>query len=287
MRFTILPILVATLGLAACGGSNPPAATPGVTETFAYGEQPQALPRYFSVEVSPSGLRAVGQDVTDEQLRDRAAREAADPTLQGAAVTVAAGVSENRAVDIVRLLVRAGFKHVVFSSREGLDVEVSQFTPAPDQAHVAVLPPSAPAPNPIEETPPPRSQPSSSQLNPPSPEPAAPPVPNNVEVKQLGLHVGGGPNDAATHALYATPIERRFDDLKRCYPLAQGANKNASFGVDLLIPSKGGTAKIKDYRTVLGGKDFHLCVLGVFGGIEFPGPGKLTVVSYSVLFKPL
>jgi hypothetical protein len=187
----------------------------------------------------------------------------------------------------VWLLVRAGFKHVVFSSREGLNVEVSQFTPDPDQAHVAVIPPSAAASNDYPEPPPASIQASPTPPNPPPAEPASAPVPNNVEVKQLGLHVGGGPNDAATHALYAKPIERRFDDLKRCYPLAQGANKNASFGVDLLVPSKGGQAKIKDYRTVLGGKDFHLCVLGVFGGIEFPGPGKPTVVSYSVLFKPL
>jgi hypothetical protein len=84
---------------------------------------------------------------------------------------------------------------------------------------------------------------------------------------------------------YAGPIAKRFDDFRRCHLLAEERKQNASFGVDLLIGLKGGRAKIKDYRTSLKGKDFHLCVLGVFGDVSFPAPTRATVVSYSLLFK--
>jgi hypothetical protein len=286
MRLTTLLTLAGTIGLSACAGAQSPATAPGSTHPLAYGDQPHALPRYFSVEVLPTGLRALGEDVSDEQLRYRAAQEAADPTLQGATVVVDGSVSESRALDVVRILVSAGFKHLVFSSREGLRADVTLFPDDSTSADATILP-TTPAP-----TQPPASEPMEPSAGPDAPSvdaalQDAPPIPNNVEVKQMGLHVGGGPNDEPTHALYSTPIMRRFDDLKRCYPLATGAGKNASFGVDLLISTRGGTAKIKDYRTVLGGKDFHLCVLGVFGTIEFPAPSKATMVSYSVLFKPL
>ncbi len=286
MRLTTLLTLVGTIGLSACAGAQSPATAPGSTDPLAYGDQPHALPRYFSVEILPTGLKALGEDVSDEQLRYRAAQEAADPTLQGATVVVDSSVSESRALDVVRILVSAGFKHVVFSSREGLRADVALPHTDSTAADVAILP-ATPVP-----TQPPAPAPAETSASPATPSVDSEiqnttAIPNNVEVKQMGLHVGGGPNDEPTHALYSTPIVRRFDDLKRCYPLATGAGKNASFGVDLLISTRGGTAKIKDYRTVLGGKDFHLCVLGVFGTIEFPAPPKATMVSYSVLFKPL
>jgi hypothetical protein len=285
MRLTTLLTLAGTIGLSACAGAQSPATAPGSTDPLAYGDQPHALPRYFSVEILPTGLRALGEDVSDEQLRYRAAQEAADPTLQGATVVVDSNVSESQALEVVRILVSAGFKHVVFTSREGLRADVALSPDDPTSADEAILP-VPPAPSPLAS----ESAETSAGPDPASVDPEiqdAPPIPTNVEVKQMGLHVGGGPNDEPTHALYSTPIMRRFDDLKRCYPLATGAGKNASFGVDLLISTRGGTAKIKDYRTVLGGKDFHLCVLGVFGTIEFPAPSKATMVSYSVLFKPL
>lgn len=281
MRSTILCILTGWLAVSACAAGAPsPANQPD--EYSPSSEASQTLPRYFAVELTADRVMALGQEQTLDQLRERAVLEASDPTLRGATVVAEAGVSEERVVDVVRLLVRAGFRHVVYSGRSGLFIETGgeRDEPAP-AAEVAMPLPVEPEPAPpvaVNPGSPPTSH--STQSDEPSP------VPDNVEVKQLGLHVGGGPNDEPTHALYSNPITGRFDDLARCYPLAQGASKSASFGVDLLIASRGGKAKIKDYRTVLGGKDFHLCVLGVFGTVEFPAPGKPTMVSYSVLFKP-
>jgi hypothetical protein len=280
MRSTILCTLTGWLAVAACAAGAPsPANQPD--EYSPSSEAAQTLPRYFAVELTADRVMALGQEQTLDQLRERAVLEASDPTLRGATVVAEAGVSEERVVDVVRLLVRAGFRHVVYSGRSGLFIETGAARDEP-AATAGALPPATPepAPPPVAVSP---ASPEPSHSPPPN-EPL--PVPDNVEIKQLGLHVGGGPNDEPTHALYSNPITPRFDDLARCYPLAQGASKSASFGVDLLIASRGGKAKIKDYRTVLGGKDFHLCVLGVFGTVEFPAPGKPTMVSYSVLFKP-
>jgi hypothetical protein len=282
MRSTTFCTLIALLAVSACAAGAPaPAHEPD--EYSSAGETPGTLPRYFAVELTPERMSALGQEQTLDQLRERATVEAADPTLRGATVVAEAGVSEDQVVEVVRLLVRAGFRHVVYSGRSGLFIEASG---AGDEQEAVS---TAPAPLPVEPAlaPSPAEVSASSSAQTLSPEPDEPlPVPDNVEVKQLGLHVGGGPNDEPTHALYSNPITPRFDELARCYPLAQGASKSASFGVDLLIASRGGKAKIKDYRTVLAGKDFHLCVLGVFGSVEFPAPGKPTMVSYSVLFKP-
>lgn len=290
MRFQVLIVSVALLGLAACGASQAePVTAAGFDGPSASGQSAQALPRYFSVTVSGSGLAALGQPLDEEQLRGWAAREASDPSVAGAAVTAEAGVSEARALAVIGLLVRSGFKHVVFSSRDGLTLDDPVVFNAPGPAQPV---PSPAAVSPAAVSPAVGSSAvAASSDQPATPSAAAEPPsgdePARVEVKQLGLHIGGGPNTEEAHARYSRPIQRRFGELERCYAQAQPTQKNASFGVDLLVPSRGGLAKIKDYRTVLGGKDFHLCVLGVFGSIEFPAPEKATVVSYSVLFKPL
>lgn len=278
MRFQVLIVSAALLGSVACGPSQPEPITPaGFDGSGGSGQAAQALPRYFSVTVSNSGLTALGQPLDEEQLRGWAAREASDPSVAGAAVTADAGVSEARALGVIGLLVRSGFKHVVFSSRDGLTL---------DEPVVFNTPPS-----PLPASPESSAEVAAASEQPLAPVAAPEPPPSegpaHVEVKQLGLHIGGGPNTEEEHARYSRPIQRRFGELVRCYDLAQPTQKNASFGVDLLVPSRGGVAKIKDYRTVLNGKDFHLCVLGVFGSVEFPAPEKATVISYSVLFKPL
>lgn len=276
MRFHFVMMTAALLGFAGCAGSQSPAVAPGMPEGAASPDGAEALPRYFAVTVSSGGLSALGQPLSDEQLQAWANQEARDASVAGAAVTAESGVSESRALAVIGLLVRSGFKHVVFSSRDGLVIETA--------APVEPLPPSAVEPAAAAVLP-------SEQQPEPTPMAEAPAAPAedaaNVEVKQLGLHIGGGPNTEEAHAVYSKPIQRRFGELQRCYALATGTQKNASFGVDLLISTRGGTAKIKDYRTSLGGKDFHLCVLGVFGTIEFPARDKATMVSYSVLFKPL
>jgi hypothetical protein len=281
MRFHFVMMTAALLGLASCASSQAPVEAPGLAPGVPEGAPSEggeeALPRYFSVTISSGGLSALGQALNEEQLQAWANQEAQDQNVAGAAVTAESGVSANQALSVIGLLVRSGFKHVVFSSRDGLslDAEVSAATePVP-----ALESPAETLPSEQPESP--------AALAPPVALAEPEQVASNVEVKQLGLHIGGGPNNDEAHAVYAKPIQRRFSELQRCYALATGTQKNASFGVDLLISTRGGTAKIKDYRTSLGGKDFHLCVLGVFGTVEFPARDKATMVSYSVLFKPL
>src|SRR5690606_2434723 len=282
MRFHFVMVPAALIGFAGCASSQTPAVAPGMPERAASEDGAGALPRYFSVTISTNGgLLALGQPTDERQLQAWATQEAQDASVAGAAVTAEAGVAESQALAVITLLVRSGFKHVVFSSRDGLVL-----APPPSSLGPVVAPSEVPpAVVPVV----PASEPEANPAPEPEPEPAplASTSAPRVEVKQLGLHIGGGPNNEREHAVYATPIQRRFGELQQCYALATPTRNNASFGVDLLISTRGGTAKIKDYRTSLGGKEFHLCVLGVFGSVEFPARDKATVVSYSVLFKPL
>lgn len=280
----LIGVLCGALLVFGCAGSNAPAAHPADVPG-SLGDAPpppeatEAIPQYFWVEVSGNELIASGDRVDRDTLRTIAVREASSGQVRGAALTLNDYTTEEQALDAVRLLLDAGFRHVVLSSRVGLVTAQasSASTPAPGES-VAIQP--APA---VVNEPELVAEP-----EPPATPPAAPASEGpRVEVKQMGLHIGGGPNDAEHHAFYAEPIGRRFEDLRQCYALVQGNRKQASFGVDLLIPSKGGTPKIENYRTAIGGKDFHLCVLGVFGSVSFKAPGKATMVSYSVLFKPL
>jgi hypothetical protein len=251
-----------------CGGTNTPAEHP-VEPPRSLGEAPppasqtEALPEFFWVEVSGNTLLASGTRVDAASLRTMALEEASAGRVRGAALTLNDQTTEQQ----------AGFRHVVVSSRVGLAAQ----PPASVGAAYAPTP---------EVTEAPTSEPVQPVAEVATVAPSASGGPR-VEVKQMGLHIGGGPNDVEHHAVYADPISLRFEDIRQCYLLVQDNPKKASFGVDLLIPSKGGKAKIENYRTAIGGKDFHLCVLGVFGSIEFKGPGKATMVSYSVLFKPL
>ena len=274
------------LGLAACGGSTPAAESPdplgaGLTPFERAPEahdEPAPLPRYFAVELDGEGVVAMGNQVTREELAALAAREADDTRNLGVAVAVTGAVARQQVSEVVNLLLDAGFAHLVLSSRDGMLTKLAASSRS--NADVPETEPSGAFE--IEES---EAEVSTSPQV--AEEPALLEIPDDVEVVKMGMHIGGGPNTEEAHAVYSDPIFERFDEFKRCYPLAQGPRRNSSFGVDLLVSTKGGSAKIKDYRTALGGKDFHLCVLGVFGTIEFPAPERATVVSYSLLFKPL
>jgi pyruvate/2-oxoglutarate dehydrogenase complex dihydrolipoamide acyltransferase (E2) component len=111
--------------------------------------------------------------------------------------------------------------------------------------------------------------------------PAAP----TVKVVNIGMHIGGGPNDDVTKEPVKKSVEPHFEALRACFSRAEGG-KGGDFGVDLLIPKDGGKAKVSHPRTSLG-KDFQSCVVGVFEQIEFRKPkGGLTMVSYSLRFTP-
>lgn len=129
---------------------------------------------------------------------------------------------------------------------------------------------------------------------PPPPSSAAPnieeddpsPVPV-VKLTNIGLHVGGGPNDAVTKAPFLHAVERRFDAFKRCYGKIAKANVRGTFGVDLLIEKDGGHPKTSNSRTAMPGDEFRDCVSHVFETVQFDPPKRgATTISYALEFEP-
>jgi hypothetical protein len=105
-----------------------------------------------------------------------------------------------------------------------------------------------------------------------------------VSIKTIGLHVGGGPNDADGKAPFLTAIEARFPEFLRCYPLVSEPGKGGSFGVDLHIERGGGRARIEQPRAALAGDAFRDCMVSAFSAVEFPTLKKPSVISYSLRF---
>jgi hypothetical protein len=115
--------------------------------------------------------------------------------------------------------------------------------------------------------------------------PAAP-LPD-VKVANIGMHIGGGPNDAPTKAPIKLSVEPHFDEFRRCFALVEDPKKGGDFGIDLRIEKDGGKAKVTKPRTALKGEGFTPCMVGVFEKIDFRKPkGGATVVSYSLRFTP-
>ncbi|MDI3290630.1 hypothetical protein, partial [Polyangium sp. 15x6] len=159
----------------------------------------------------------------------------------------------------------------------------SAVAPAPASA-AAPASASAAAPEPVASAAPSTS---ASAAAPEAPPPEAEPLPA-VKVKNIGMHIGGGPNDDATKAPFNRSVEPHFDELRRCFAKVDDLKKGGDFGVDLLVDGKGGKAQVSHPRTALKGEGFVPCVVGVFEAIEFlrPKGGKKTMVSYSIRFTP-
>jgi hypothetical protein len=111
--------------------------------------------------------------------------------------------------------------------------------------------------------------------------------PASLKVANIGLHIGGGPNDAPTKEPIKRSVEPHFDALRRCFMLVEDPRKGGDFGVDLLIPKDGGRAEVSHPRTALKGEGFQACVVKTFEGVDFKRPktGK-TMVSYSIRYSP-
>ncbi len=106
-----------------------------------------------------------------------------------------------------------------------------------------------------------------------------------VTVKNVGLHIGGGPNDDATKEPFRQAIAAHFDDFRRCYPQVSRPGTGGVFGVDLKIGARGGKPEVRQPRSGMGGQEFRDCILGVFSAVEFqPPPHGATVISYSIRF---
>jgi hypothetical protein len=105
-------------------------------------------------------------------------------------------------------------------------------------------------------------------------------------VVNIGLHIGGGPNDDVTKAPILRSVEPHFAALRACFAKAEEPKKG-DFGVDLLIEREGGTAKVTHPRTGIAGDAFRTCVVDVFEKVEFQKPqGGKTMASYSLRFSP-
>ncbi|HVW25032.1 MAG TPA: hypothetical protein VHC69_06650 [Polyangiaceae bacterium] len=109
----------------------------------------------------------------------------------------------------------------------------------------------------------------------------------HVRVKNIGLHVGGGPNDAATKAPFLRQIAAHFDAFRRCYGSAEPPSQHGTFGIDLLVPKEGGTPVTSNPRTNMKGQAFRDCVVDVFSSIPFERPRRgATKLSYALSFEP-
>lgn len=165
---------------------------------------------------------------------------------------------------------------------------------APTVVDAASASPAAPAPvtasaapTPAVEVPvaPPPTSTTASSAAPAPTATAEAPLPA-VKVSNIGMHIGGGPNDDVTKDPVRRSVQPHFDAFRRCFAQVE-EKKTGDFGVDLRIDRAGGKAQLSHPRTALKGKDFKACVVQVFEGIDFLKPrGGTTTVSYSLRFTP-
>ncbi|MGD0526345.1 MAG: hypothetical protein ABSE49_14435 [Polyangiaceae bacterium] len=150
--------------------------------------------------------------------------------------------------------------------------------PAPSAAPAASATPSA------STTPIPAA---SVAAEPPPTASASPPPLPRVKVENIGMHIGGGPNDALNKAPIAESVAPHFDEVRACWAKVDDPTKGGDFGVDLLIQPEGGRAKVSNPRTAIHPAAFKDCVVAVFEQIDFKRNLKgLTMVSYSLRFTP-
>ena len=105
-----------------------------------------------------------------------------------------------------------------------------------------------------------------------------------LKVENIGLHVGGGPNDADTKAPFQRAVAARFPQFLDCYRKNEDPEKGGRFGIDLHIARAGGRPKVEQPRTAMRGQDFRACVQSVFESVEFEKTKKPTTISYSLHF---
>lgn len=106
-----------------------------------------------------------------------------------------------------------------------------------------------------------------------------------LRVEPLGMHVGGGKNDAEEKAPFHRALERRFPAFLECYRLAEDPWAGGSFGIDIKIARAGGKPTVEQPRTKIRGAGFEQCMVAAVSSAEFEKPkAGPTVISYSVRF---
>jgi hypothetical protein len=109
-----------------------------------------------------------------------------------------------------------------------------------------------------------------------------------IELENIGLHIGGGPNDAESKRPFLRAILRRFPAFLDCYRESEEPAKGGRFGIDLHIARAGGHPRVEQPRTALRGAPFRDCLSTVFASVEFERPKRgATTISYSLRFNVL
>ncbi len=113
------------------------------------------------------------------------------------------------------------------------------------------------------------------------------PLPD-VEVKNVGMHIGGEDNSAESKRPIRAEVAKQYDAMKRCYAKAEAPGKGVTFGVDMRILGEGGHPKIENPRTGLKGAGVKECLVKAFESVEFPRQpkGAPRMVSFSIEFRP-
>jgi hypothetical protein len=101
------------------------------------------------------------------------------------------------------------------------------------------------------------------------------------------MHIGGGPNDAATKAPFEAAIGAKEEDFRLCYSRIDSPGARGTFGIDLLVPAEGGHPATSNVRTALPGSAFRECMITAFEGLVFARPkhGR-TKLSYALRLEP-
>jgi hypothetical protein len=106
-----------------------------------------------------------------------------------------------------------------------------------------------------------------------------------LKVENIGLHIGGGPNDAESKAPFLKAVAERFPSFMDCYRQNEDPGQGGRFGIDLHIGRLGGRARLEQPRTALRGTEFRACLSRVFEAVEFQKPQRgPTTLSYSLRF---
>ncbi len=96
-----------------------------------------------------------------------------------------------------------------------------------------------------------------------------------LKVENIGLHIGGGPNDAETKTPFLSAVAERFPSFMDCYKKNEDPAQGGRFGVDLHVARGGGHPRIEQPRTSLRGPEFRACLGAVFESVSFQKPSAV------------
>ena len=244
------------------------------------------LPSYFTVELTASGaLFADGSALGGLAELEPVARGAAEQGGFAGAVLFADARAGASAEAVAEALRRAGFATLV-EARRSPPPELSALVRAERarRARQRLI-----ATGVIEGDAPARPSAARGTADAAVREAAARDKGQPVELQTVGLYLAGAANTEPSRRQLVKLFERNFGAFKRCHAQAPEHAENASFGVDLLVPKEGGSAKVRQTRTRLASKPFQTCMERAFQAIHFdPLPsGRPEIVSYSLLFRPV